>query len=1395
MGSRASAMILSLLMLFGTLVAPALADGDQPETGERDHPPEEGSASVIDLLVIYPMPEPGETHIDDLSSDYGETTVDGYLDKVFEQVNANYARSGIGAEFNPLPSIQVNFSHLGEDWKARLCSAMMNPHISTHQDYIEELNTIRNSTYADVIVYWRQDGDGGPGASGASTIPAEEDEAYIQITHWAMTPRTTSHEIGHLLGGEHHVATQTITNVSVDGGEFQEYDVRTLMTSNPPYLGYPTIRLWAFSDANATVNGTLPCGYGLEPGNCTFAEESPIGNASHSNADLMRVRAPIMADFRTQLRAFGEFAAAVSDLHEQWLINGSQVAIAYNGSIVFQGAYGMADEESETPINESSRFRIASLSKAITSAAIFTLNRSNAISLEDRMVDLIPHLLPETIEGCAYPTHSNGYSIGNITVYDLLHHRGGWNRDVSGDPTYYHWNTWEGTSNPCIDSGGLVTDYDGGNLAPIPMEKVVEEWLRTPLDFEPGGQREYSNIGYQILGQIIETVSGTSYENYTQQNVLAPMGITNMEIGRTIPEERAQDEVRYYDYQEDTSPCAFPSGQDADGDPIFPYAPDPYCGTFVVEEKDSGGGWIATASDYALFLAHIDGTLETGEFNGSFEYFIDSPETSSSSYGSGIFFNSYDVDEWTHTGSFSGTSTWFKRDTTDSGESVIVVMFSNTKPSPYSTWNNHRKSTLTSAMLSVDYSNLSSDETPPSDNGTEELTWVWPDPLPPQDDDIVGDAHLDITGTIASSSNITATWYANVSIRDDYGTDLLPDHDIGVRAQIDQHLGDGDGWLSIPEIADFVSLVETARNLTDSEDSGCCVIDYLSLRSDKGGDITVIPPINGSVDSNGSWGWIETTAFDGTTDGRSTRILDIPRVGGVIEEIPLRVTLPGDWEFRYSAMLDIIEGSPNDFTVFRQQAPVASDIRITLGQNQRPDALSIRQTGGSVIPLSLPAQYSGECRDSVLDDTQLWWTVHRNGTMVNQTQHEILVFTASELGFSDGEVVTVNLHCLDSFSASGTMTENIVIDGVDPTWEGTFVLLEGENSTELEISEDHLEVPSGRDIDFSFSASDVGGLPVYIEVASDKSEGWRHSGTDTLVFTDRFFQGGEVNGMHLNVTERHQAKEPSEYNLSLTVTDDASNSVTDDWTITISDGMGPTIIPDIIANGTSISPESPSRAGDLIILSLTESFDDLDAIDDVVWEVRVNEETVAEGAGWADVEKLPLPITEAGVHLIHILAWDTAGNMEQISFGLAVSPERGVYLSVLQHNMLGDAVEGETVNIFATLQNTGTDLAAGMLCSDDVCSDEVVVSAADSAGPGVFNVELVLELTSTDPIDLRFEWTSDSAGMQGVLEIENDYVVESWWQAPMQVLLGALVVLMLLAWGAHRLWGPESQKP
>ncbi len=681
------------------------------------------------------------------------------------------------------------------------------------------------------------------------------------------------------------------------------------------------------------------------------------------------------------------------------------------------------------------------------------------------------------------------------------------------------------------------------------------------------------------------------------------------------------------------------------------------------------------------------------------------------------------------------------------------------------------------------------------DPESNEPVWEWPEPLPPQDDYVLGDSLLQIYGPISASSNISATWVTNISLRDDYGVDLLPDRALGVRAQIDQHLGDGDGWLSIPEIADFVSLVEDARNLTDSESLGCCVVDYLPLQMSKGMEIIVIPPANGSVESNGSWGWMESAELSGVTDSRTTRILDVPRVGGVLEEVPLRIILPDQWELRYSAMQSVIEGSPGDFTVFRHQAPVASDIRITLGENMPPNAIAERRTGNNQIPLNSPTVYTGECTDSVLDDTQQWWTVHNNGTQMLRSDGWDLQFTASELNYSDGEVASVVMHCMDSFSSWNNWYENIAIDGSNPTWEATFEIQVDGNSTVLDSGQALIEVPSGSEFYFTFSASDSNGQPVMIDVTSDKSAGWRHTGSDYLEFMDRFFQGEQVNGMHLNVTDRHQAKEPSEYNLSLTITDDASNTVTREWTIIISDGSGPTIIPNIISNGTPISPESPARAGEDITLSLTESFDDLDAIDDLSWEVRVDGQVIVETDLWSEVEKLPLPLHEPATYLIHIIAWDSVDNMEQISFGLAVSPALGVFPSVLDHHVIGDLVEGEVINIIVTMGNTGADIGSGVLCSGTVCSDEVVVSPADPSGPGVFSAELFLNLNNTDPIDLRFVWSSDSAGSDGVLEIKNDYVVVSQWQMPMQVLLGVLSVLMLFAWLAHRTWGVESQRP
>ena len=1110
---------------------------------------------------------------------------------------------------------------------------------------------------------------------------------------------------------------------------------------------------------------------------------------------LSTVAVPSVADQPGNLSndPFSDFDSDISGLLSDWQIPGAQVAVMYNGSLVFNKGYGITangtDENGtywSSPVTVDSKFRIASLSKAVTAAGILTLIEDGSISLDDKMVDLVPDLIPTEFEGCDYPNHSTSYSINDINVSLLLNHRAGF--DPNSDPTYWHWKTWVSTwqNDECIDKNSLIEDFDSGNLAPIPMERILTEWLRRPLDYNPGSRYEYSNIGYQILGQIIEAETGMEYEDYIIDNVLTPMGIESMSIGMTMPDQRAEDEVSYFD--DGNGFCHFPSGQDENGDPIFPVSPDPDCGAFVVEEKDGGGGWIATASDYAKFISHIDGTIQNGLFEDPFDYFIENPYDSWGSwYGSGVFILGGDTDVWQHWGAFSGSSTNFRREVTETGEPVIFVMFTNTRPS--GTWQNTRESVISQAMMEVDYANAT-----PLDSDEQE--WEWPEPLPPQDDAILGDSTLILASPFDASSNISADWNANITMREDYGIDLLPNRELGVRVQIDQHLGNGDGNLSLSEISVFVDMIRSARNLSDSETIGCCVIDYSALTPVRGLDIMVYPPAEGPVTpNNGSWGWTEFAELTGTTDSRSTRILDIPRVGGVIEEIPLRVLLPSPWEFRYSAMQSVIEGSPNDFTVFRHQAPVSSDIRITLGENSPPSTVASRQTGNTFIPLDIPTHYTGECIDSALDQTTQWWTVHNNGTMMLSVDGDNLEFTASELNFTHGQVASVVMHCMDSFSSSSNWNENILIDGESPTWEASFeIQIDGE-TIELDSDKAIIEVPSGSEFYFRFNAHDSGSLPVEIEVTSDKSENWRHSSFDQLEFMDRFFQGDQINGMHLNLTERHEAKLPSEYSVSLSVTDDASNTVTNEWTIIVTDSFGPTIIPEIFANDIPISPGSPARAGDAIVLSLTQSFDDLDAIDDVFWEIRMNEQVLAEQAIWRDVEKTILPITDAGTYILHVIATDSSNNMEQITWGLAVSPRLGVNISVLDIVIIGDLVESETINIVITMENTGGDVGSGVLCSASTCSEEVLVVAANSGGSGIFVAELHLDLVDSNNFDLRFEWSSDQAESNGSLVIDHDFIIEPAWQMPLQVLLAVLVLLMLLAWLAHRTWGPESLRP
>ena len=212
------------------------------------------------------------------------------------------------------------------------------------------------------------------------------------------------------------------------------------------------------------------------------------------------------------------------------------------------------------------------------------------------------------------------------------------------------------------------------------------------------------------------------------------------------------------------------------------------------------------------------------------------------------------------------------------------------------------------------------------------------------------------------------------------------------------------------------------------------------------------------------------------------------------------------------------------------------------------------------------------------------------------------------------------------------------------------------------------------------------------------------------------------------------------------------------------------------------------------MLSLTQSFDDLDSIEETTWEISIDGEMIVEQADWTQAEQTMLTISEAGTYIFQVVAWDSGANEEEITWGLVVSPMLGINISVLDVAVIGDLVEGETVNIVVTFENTGADTGNGVLCSGEICSDDYMVAAADTSGPGIFDIEIHLELSSSD-FDLRLDWISQSASSNGSLEIDHDYVVQPSWQMPLQVVMAVLVFLMLLTWLARRAWGPESLRP
>jgi CubicO group peptidase (beta-lactamase class C family) len=285
---------------------------------------------------------------------------------------------------------------------------------------------------------------------------------------------------------------------------------------------------------------------------------------------------------------------------ETYEVPGLSVAIAIKGKPAYVEAFGVADREAAEALTPQHRFRIASISKPITSTGIFALIEAGKLQLDQRVFG------PNSIFADDYPWSADG-SETRITIEHLLTHTtGGWTNDAR-DPMF------------------MNKDMNHRELITWTLKNM-------PLASPPGTSYAYSNFGYCILGRVIEKLTGQTYAQYITDSILKRCGIVDMRIAGNSLTDRAANEVKYYSQ----------SGGD-------PYGMN-------VARMDSHGGWIATPSDLTAFFVHIDGFKDTEQLlRDDTIRIMSTPSDANPRYAKGLFVNTQN--NWWHSGSLPGTET------------------------------------------------------------------------------------------------------------------------------------------------------------------------------------------------------------------------------------------------------------------------------------------------------------------------------------------------------------------------------------------------------------------------------------------------------------------------------------------------------------------------------------------------------------------------------------------------------------------------------------------------------------------------------------------------------------------------------------------------------------------
>src|SRR5437660_2794806 len=262
-------------------------------------------------------------------------------------------------------------------------------------------------------------------------------------------------------------------------------------------------------------------------------------------------------------------------------IAGAVTLVARRGSVVWFKAQGMADAEAGKPMRPDTLFRICSMTKPITSVAVMMLYEEGRFLLDDPVSKYLPEFKHPKVR--VKPVSGEPYSIPatkEITIRDLLRHTSG---------ITYQWNEDLG---PLYEKAGVASgllQYDGT------IGDSVKKLAELPLLFNPGDRFEYS-LGVDVLGRLVEVVSGKPLDEFLRTRIFEPLGMKDSYF--FPPDNKLGRLATAYTYYPDKGLNRFPDTPIREGS--FVYSAD-YPSRGPKKLFSGGAGLVSTAMDYARF--------------------------------------------------------------------------------------------------------------------------------------------------------------------------------------------------------------------------------------------------------------------------------------------------------------------------------------------------------------------------------------------------------------------------------------------------------------------------------------------------------------------------------------------------------------------------------------------------------------------------------------------------------------------------------------------------------------------------------------------------------------------------------------------------------------------------